>query len=52
MHSQYFGKDPDIILNKSVSDGTAPYGTLQPNEELTYTLSGSNIGLTMLLIVL
>lgn len=38
-------KDPDIILNKSVSDGTAPYGTLQPNEELTYTLSGSNIGL-------
>lgn len=37
-------KDPDIIINKSVSDGTAPYGTLQPNEILTYTLSGSNIG--------
>lgn len=38
-------KDPDIIINKSVSDGTAPYGTLQPNEVLTYTLSGSNVGL-------
>ncbi len=38
-------KDPDIILNKSVSDDTAPFGTLQTNEVLTYTLSGSNIGL-------
>ena len=38
-------KNPEIILNKSVSDGTAPFGTLQPNEILTYTLSGSNIGL-------
>jgi uncharacterized repeat protein (TIGR01451 family) len=37
-------KDPEIILNKSVSDGTAPFGTLQTNEILTYTLSGSNIG--------
>ncbi|HQW84227.1 MAG TPA: DUF11 domain-containing protein, partial [Ferruginibacter sp.] len=37
-------KDPQIILNKSVSDGTAPFGTLQPNEILTYTLSGSNLG--------
>lgn len=37
-------KDPDIILNKSVSDGTAPFGTLQTNEILTYTLSGSNVG--------
>ena len=37
-------KDPDIILNKSVSDGTAPFGTLQTSEILTYTLSGSNIG--------
>ncbi len=37
-------KDPAIILNKSVSDGTAPFGTLQTNEILTYTLSGSNIG--------
>lgn len=38
-------KDPDIIINKSVSDGTAPFGSLQPNETLTYILSGSNIGL-------
>lgn len=38
-------KDPDIILNKSVSDGTFPFGVLQTNELLTYTLSGSNIGL-------
>ncbi len=38
-------KDPEIILNKSVSDGTAPFGTLQTNEVLTYTLSGSNVGL-------
>ena len=37
-------KDPEIILNKSVSDGTAPFGTLQTNEILTYTLSGSNVG--------
>ena len=37
-------KDPDIIINKSVSDGTAPFGSLQTNEILTYTLSGSNIG--------
>ena len=37
-------KDPDIILDKTVSDATAPFGTLQTNELLTYTLSGSNIG--------
>jgi len=37
-------KDPDIILNKTVSDGLAPFGLLQLNETLTYTLSGSNIG--------
>ena len=37
-------KDPDITLDKTVSDGTAPFGQLQINEILTYTLSGSNIG--------
>ena len=37
-------KDPEIILNKSVSDAIAPFGVVQLNEELTYTLSGSNIG--------
>ncbi|HNO99068.1 MAG TPA: T9SS type A sorting domain-containing protein [Ferruginibacter sp.] len=37
-------KDPEIILNKSVSDNMAPFGTLQPGEILTYTLSGSNVG--------
>lgn len=37
-------KDPEIILNKSVSDAIAPFGVIQLNEELTYTLSGSNIG--------
>jgi len=38
-------KDPDITLNKTVSDALAPFGFLQVNEILTYTLSGSNIGL-------
>lgn len=37
-------KDPEIILNKTVSDALAPFGQIQLNEELTYTLSGSNIG--------
>jgi uncharacterized repeat protein (TIGR01451 family) len=37
-------KDPEIILNKAVSDGTSPFGLLQINEILTYTLSGSNVG--------
>lgn len=37
-------KDPEVILNKSVSDAIAPFGVIQLNEELTYTLSGSNIG--------
>lgn len=37
-------KDPDITLNKSVSDALAPFGTLQLNEILTYTISGSNVG--------
>jgi uncharacterized repeat protein (TIGR01451 family) len=38
-------KDPEIILNKSVSDNLVPFGTVQVNETLTYTLSGANIGL-------
>ena len=37
-------KDPEITLDKTVSDGTAPFGQLQINEILTYTLSGSNLG--------
>ncbi len=37
-------KDPDIILDKTVSDALSPFNQLQVNEELTYTLSGSNIG--------
>jgi uncharacterized repeat protein (TIGR01451 family) len=36
-------KDPSIILNKTVTDANNN-GTLESNEELTYTLSGSNIG--------
>jgi len=38
-------KDPDIIMNKSVTDNLVPFGTVQVNETLTYTLSGANIGL-------
>lgn len=38
-------RDPDIILNKSVTDNLPPFGTVQVNETLTYTLSGANIGL-------
>jgi uncharacterized repeat protein (TIGR01451 family) len=38
-------KDPEIILNKSVTDNLPPFGTVQVNEILTYTLSGANIGL-------
>ncbi|HMK04704.1 MAG TPA: T9SS type A sorting domain-containing protein, partial [Ferruginibacter sp.] len=37
-------KDPEIILNKAVSDGTSPFGLLQISEILTYTLSGINLG--------
>lgn len=37
-------KDPEIILDKTVSDGFAPFGQVQINEILTYTLSGSNLG--------
>ena len=36
-------KSPVITLNKSVADATGD-GFLQSNEELTYTLSGSNVG--------
>ncbi len=37
-------KDPEITLDKTVSDATAPFGQVQINEILTYTLSGSNLG--------
>lgn len=37
-------KDPTVILDKAVQDARAPYGILQTNELLTYTLSGSNMG--------
>jgi uncharacterized repeat protein (TIGR01451 family) len=37
-------KVPEIILDKTVTDASAPYGALNPSEELTYTLSGSNNG--------
>ncbi|MCY7292958.1 MAG: T9SS type A sorting domain-containing protein [Ferruginibacter sp.] len=36
-------KSPVITLNKSVTDANGD-GFLQSNEELTYTLSGSNVG--------
>lgn len=37
-------KDPTIILDKTVADELAPFGILQTNETLTYTLSGINNG--------
>ena len=37
-------KDPTVILDKIVQDAIAPFGILQTNELLTYTLSGSNQG--------
>lgn len=37
-------KDPTVVLNKTVSDAIAPFGVLQTNETLTYTLSGVNNG--------
>lgn len=37
-------KDPTIFLDKYVQDALAPYGVLQPNELLTYILSGVNNG--------
>jgi uncharacterized repeat protein (TIGR01451 family) len=37
-------KDPSVTLDKAVSDELAPYGVLQTNETLTYTISGSNVG--------
>jgi uncharacterized repeat protein (TIGR01451 family) len=37
-------KDPDITLDKTVSDALAPFNLLQANEILTYTLSGTNLG--------
>lgn len=37
-------KDPSITLDKTVSDQFAPFKFLQINEELTYTLSGGNVG--------
>ncbi len=36
-------KSPVITLNKSVADASGD-GNLQSNEQLTYTLSGSNVG--------
>ncbi|HRI25430.1 MAG TPA: DUF11 domain-containing protein, partial [Ferruginibacter sp.] len=38
-------KDPEVTLDKTVTDAVAPFGLIQVNEMLTYTLSGSNIGL-------
>lgn len=37
-------KDPTVVLDKTVSDAIAPFGVLQTNETLTYTLSGVNNG--------
>lgn len=37
-------KDPVITLDKTVTDALLPQGALQPDEELTYTLSGTNNG--------
>ncbi len=37
-------KDPNITIEKAVSDALAPYNILQVNEDLTYTLTGSNVG--------
>ncbi len=37
-------KDPLIVLDKTVQDAVAPMGALSPSEQLTYTLSGSNVG--------
>lgn len=37
-------KDPTIYLDKTVSDNLAPFGNVQANEILTYTISGGNNG--------
>ncbi|HVZ56973.1 MAG TPA: T9SS type A sorting domain-containing protein [Chitinophagaceae bacterium] len=37
-------KDPTISLDKTVKDQIAPFGTVQANDILTYTLSGGNTG--------
>jgi uncharacterized repeat protein (TIGR01451 family) len=37
-------KDPTVTLDKAVSDALPPFNTLQLNEVITYTLSGTNTG--------
>lgn len=37
-------KEPSIFIDKAVSDALPPYQDLTTNEILTYTLSGSNVG--------
>lgn len=38
-------KDPTVILNKAVTSSILPFDLLNPNEILTYTLSGGNNGM-------
>lgn len=38
-------KEPSIFIDKAVSDALPPYQDLTTNEILTYTLSGSNVGI-------
>jgi len=37
-------KDPTVILDKTGTTSLVPYQLLNPNEEITYTLSGINTG--------
>ncbi|MGG9970225.1 T9SS type A sorting domain-containing protein [Ferruginibacter sp. SUN002] len=37
-------KEPSIFIDKAVQDANFPLNVLTPNEVLTYTLSGSNVG--------
>jgi uncharacterized repeat protein (TIGR01451 family) len=37
-------KDPVLTLDKTVTDAVAPMGALNPNEQLTYVISGTNNG--------
>ncbi|UEG50168.1 T9SS type A sorting domain-containing protein [Ferruginibacter lapsinanis] len=38
-------KEPSIFIDKAVSDAIPPFHALTTNEILTYTLSGSNVGI-------
>ncbi len=37
-------KPPTVTIEKTVADSMQPYHVLQPGEALTYTMSGSNVG--------